>query len=45
MEHIWIDDMSMENDIKDSTPPNDLGDDSDDSSDNSDTNDSCVCCS
>ena len=42
MEHIWIDDMSMDNDIKDSTLPNDSGDDSDDSSDNSDTNDSCI---
>ena len=42
MEHIWIDDMSMDNDIKGSTLPNDSGDDSDDSSDNSDTNDSCI---
>ena len=33
MEHIWIDDTSMNNDIKDSTLPNDSGDDSDDSSD------------
>ena len=33
MEHIWIDDMSMDNDIKGSTLPNDSGDDSDDSSD------------
>lgn len=39
MEQIWIDDMSMDNDIKDSTPPNDSGDDS---SDSSDANDGCV---
>ena len=39
MEHIWIDDMSMDNDIKGSTLPNDSGDDS---SDSSDANDSCI---
>ena len=42
MEHIWIDDTSMNNDIKDNTLPNDSVDDSDDSSDNSDANDSCI---